>query len=320
MGVVICERLASANFAWTSKAEQSEYPSYKCDFLYSLHLSFSVPPKGSGISWIAQLNSQSQWSFFTTASISMTVRKPHFLLFCDAATKVSQGSQATAMSRSKWRCIVDDLSENDRIEISDTEVDTTPERSSLIAVVRGLEALQQPSQVTLVTSSPYVNKGLRYGLREWRENDYQWEHFGTEKPVRNADLWRRIDQALQYHSLECRLIENALPADENNGVEISSTGNRYLRVDDAHPEFLHKSAAGSALVNPKSNRRKIAILFPLIRSCYTVLSSVLRIPEYTVYAIESIIDSVLSLPQRAVGYLMAAMPYQRHWSSRSTTY
>lgn len=122
----------------------------------------------------------------------MTVRKPHFLLYCDASLSAARNASEANVARCKWRCVVDGLNEQTRMEIADSESDSSPDRSALVAVVRGLEALEQPSQVTLITSSPYVNKGMRYGLKEWRESDYKWEHFGTEKPIRNADLWRRL--------------------------------------------------------------------------------------------------------------------------------
>jgi hypothetical protein len=41
-------------------------------------------------------------------------------------------------------------------------------------------------------------------LVEWRENDFCWEHFGSIQPIRNQDLWRRVDIALRYHEVTCR--------------------------------------------------------------------------------------------------------------------
>jgi ribonuclease HI len=55
-----------------------------------------------------------------------------------------------------------------------------------------------------VTGSRYVRHGLVYGLAEWRENNWLWDRFGEFAPVKNADLWQRIDQALAYHTLVCR--------------------------------------------------------------------------------------------------------------------
>ena len=75
---------------------------------------------------------------------------------------------------------------------------------SCSAIVRGLEALDQPSRVTLFTASRYVARGLRFGLESWRESDWQWERFGQMQPVKNADLWQRIDQAMRFHQVDVR--------------------------------------------------------------------------------------------------------------------
>ena len=74
----------------------------------------------------------------------------------------------------------------------------------LLAVVRGLEALDEPARITLITRSTYVREGLRYGLPEWRRNGWRWESFGAMIPVKNCDLWQRVDRAMGIHEIECR--------------------------------------------------------------------------------------------------------------------
>ena len=132
----------------------------------------------------------------------MTAPKPHYLLFCDG--NVSANGESAGSQRGRWRFVLEDLVSGERIEATDQETACAPDRSALIAVLRGLEALEQPSRVTLVTTSRYVSRGLQYGLTEWRDNDYSWEHFGAVQPIRNADVWRRIDRALAYHQVQCR--------------------------------------------------------------------------------------------------------------------
>lgn len=92
-----------------------------------------------------------------------------------------------------------------QLEATDAEPNVSGDRLELLAVVRGLEALEQPSRVTLVTPSKYVNRGLAFGLEEWRENNWEWEHYGEMVPVKNRDLWQRVDRALAFHELECRV-------------------------------------------------------------------------------------------------------------------
>lgn len=132
----------------------------------------------------------------------MKVAAPHYLLFSESCRKSSQGN---------WRFVLQSLDGSEPLEAADSEPEVHGERLELLAVVRGLEALAQPSRVTLVTPSRYVNRGLTYGLAEWRANDWQWEHFGEMVPVKNRDLWQRVDRALEYHRVECRAWRFDLP-------------------------------------------------------------------------------------------------------------
>ena len=150
----------------------------------------------------------------------MTCPKPHYLLFCDG--NVSTSGENAGLQRGRWRFVLENIVSGERIEATDQEVACAPDRSALVAVLRGLEALEQPSRVTLVTTSRYVTRGLQYGLSEWRENDYSWEHFGTVQPIRNADIWKRIDRALAYHQVQCRWMaqeEVVETGDESKSIE-----------------------------------------------------------------------------------------------------
>ena len=93
-----------------------------------------------------------------------------------------------------WRFVLQSLDGSSRLEAEDAEPAVGGERLELLAVVRGLEALEQPSRVTLVTPSKYVSRGLSYGLQDWRENDWNWEHHGQMVPIKNRDLWQRLDE------------------------------------------------------------------------------------------------------------------------------
>lgn len=140
------------------------------------------------------------------------VAQPHYLLFCDTHLNDADAS-ARAMPRGpgsgRWHFVLERLDGPERLEAADSEFAVNRERLALLSVVRGLEALEQPSQVTLVTTSRYVSRGLRYGLNSWRDTNYHWERFGEQRPIRNADLWRRVDTALHFHGIKCRLIEPA---------------------------------------------------------------------------------------------------------------
>jgi ribonuclease HI len=103
----------------------------------------------------------------------------------------------------RWRFVLRANDGSDPLVAEDVEPDVQGERLELLSVVRGLEALDQPSRVTLMTPSVYVREGIRYGLEEWRSNDWQWESFGRMVPVKNGDLWQRVDRAMGFHEVEC---------------------------------------------------------------------------------------------------------------------
>ncbi|MEX2027052.1 MAG: RNase H family protein [Pirellulaceae bacterium] len=129
----------------------------------------------------------------------MTVPAPHFLLYSQAQLDAAQAGCG------QWRFVLESADGAARLEAADEEA-ASAQRLELLAIVRGLEALDQPSRVTLVTGSRYVSRGIRFGLTQWREDGWQWERYGEMSPVKDHDLWRRVDQALQFHEVECRSV------------------------------------------------------------------------------------------------------------------
>ena len=121
---------------------------------------------------------------------------PHFLLFSEA--------ECRPWGRTRWHFALESVDSDQRMSAADDETCDGAERAELLAVVRGLEALQQPSRVTLVTKSRYVARGISRGLEQWRHGGWRWERFGKQVPIRDQDLWKRVDRALEFHSLECR--------------------------------------------------------------------------------------------------------------------
>ena len=125
---------------------------------------------------------------------------PHYLLLTE-----SQYDSNDSKSGGRWRFVLESMQCDDRTEVSERENDVWGERLQLLAVVRGVEALEQPSKLTLITSSPYVGKRIRKGFDSWIQKQWRWESFGLLKPIKDADLWKRIHAAMQIHSIECRL-------------------------------------------------------------------------------------------------------------------
>ena len=138
---------------------------------------------------------------------------PHYLLLTGSqenlpaeVSEASQpGQQVIHPCGGNWHFVLEPIGQGSRIEADEIEPGVTGERLNLLAVVRGIEALEQPSKVTLITPSKYVGRGIRSGIAFWREHNWHWERFGEMAPVKHDDLWKRIDRAMQYHQVDCRI-------------------------------------------------------------------------------------------------------------------
>jgi ribonuclease HI len=123
----------------------------------------------------------------------MQVSAPHFVLYSETTSEQGQ---------SRWKFVLQSVGSEDSFTAADQEPVSCGNRLELLAVVRGLEALDGPSRVTLVTRSRYVARGIRRGLAQWRERGWHWERFGNLVPIRDRDLWQRVDRALRFHQVE----------------------------------------------------------------------------------------------------------------------
>ncbi|MFI6517264.1 ribonuclease HI [Spirillospora sp. NPDC050679] len=84
-------------------------------------------------------------------------------------------------------------------ELYGGEADTTNNRMELTAAIRALEHLTRPSVVQVHTDSTYVRQGITQWMRSWKRNGWKT---ADKKPVKNADLWRRLDEAARRHRVE----------------------------------------------------------------------------------------------------------------------
>lgn len=78
------------------------------------------------------------------------------------------------------------------------EADTTNNRMELTAVIRALEAMKRPVSVRIHTDSQYVQKGISQWIHQWKKNGWRT---ADKKPVRNADLWQRLDALCGRHDV-----------------------------------------------------------------------------------------------------------------------
>jgi ribonuclease HI len=104
----------------------------------------------------------------------------------------------------RWRFILRSSDGHDGLVAEDVEPGVCGERLELLTVLRALESLNQSSRIIVWTRSPSLREGLLYGLKEWPFHDWCWERFGQRVPVRNRDLWQRIERVTRFHEIECR--------------------------------------------------------------------------------------------------------------------
>ena len=84
-------------------------------------------------------------------------------------------------------------------ELFGGEAQTTNNRMELTAVIRALEALNRKCRIKLYTDSTYVQQGITTWIHDWKKRG--WKTAGR-KPVKNADLWRRLDELAREHEIE----------------------------------------------------------------------------------------------------------------------
>jgi ribonuclease HI len=80
---------------------------------------------------------------------------------------------------------------------------TTNNRMELTAAISALEALKRPSAVELHTDSQYLRDGVMAWMANWKRNGWRTR---DRKPVKNEDLWRRLDEATERHEIDWRWV------------------------------------------------------------------------------------------------------------------
>lgn len=101
-------------------------------------------------------------------------------------------------------------------ELVGAEPDTTNNRMELAAAIGALEALREPCEVVLHTDSQYVQKGISEWLPGWKRKGWRTAS-GT--PVKNADLWQRLEQACHAHRIQWRWVRGHAGHVDNERVD-----------------------------------------------------------------------------------------------------
>ena len=101
-------------------------------------------------------------------------------------------------------------------EISGGEPHTTNNRMELMAAISALEALKRPCSVDLHTDSQYLRNGIMSWIHAWKRNGWRT---ADKKPVKNIDLWQRLDAALAPHKVRWHWVKGHAGHDLNERAD-----------------------------------------------------------------------------------------------------
>jgi len=96
------------------------------------------------------------------------------------------------------------------------EHNTTNNRMELMAAIQALEAINRPCRVDLTTDSQYLRKGITEWMADWKRRGWKT---AARKPVKNRDLWERLDALAQRHEIRWHWVRGHAGHDENERVD-----------------------------------------------------------------------------------------------------
>lgn len=101
-------------------------------------------------------------------------------------------------------------------ELYGGEAATTNNRMELMAAIQALETLSRPCNIRLYTDSKYVMQGITEWIDQWKGRGWKT---AAKKPVKNVDLWQRLDKARDRHSIEWYWVKGHSGHDENERAD-----------------------------------------------------------------------------------------------------
>jgi ribonuclease HI len=114
-----------------------------------------------------------------------------------------------------------------RKELKGGEADTTNNRMELMAAIMALEALNKPCTIRMHVDSQYVRQGITGWIHGWKKNGWRT---ADKKPVKNAELWVRLDEARRKHEIEWLWVKGHAGDPENERAdELAREGIKELK-------------------------------------------------------------------------------------------
>lgn len=115
-----------------------------------------------------------------------------------------------------------------RKELMEGDFNTTNNRMELTAAIEALNALKEKCSVTLHTDSIYVKDGITKWIDNWKQNGWRT---AAKKPVKNADLWQALDEAVARHNIKWKWVKGH-DGDEGNerADELANMGMNNYKI------------------------------------------------------------------------------------------
>jgi len=132
----------------------------------------------------------------------MNLKKKVVTIYTDGGCEPNPG-------RGGWAAVL--LHNTHRKEIFGADPNTTNNRMELTAAIRALESLKEPCYVNLYTDSEYLKRGITEWLPNWKRRN--WTRKG--QPLKNVDLWRRLDELTQKHEVKWHWVRGHTGIREN---------------------------------------------------------------------------------------------------------
>jgi len=101
-------------------------------------------------------------------------------------------------------------------ELSGAEPDTTNNRMEMMAAIAALEALKRPMSARVTTDSAYLRDGIMKWIHGWKRNGWKT---AAKEPVKNEDLWRRLDELTRRHKVEWEWVKGHAGHPENERAD-----------------------------------------------------------------------------------------------------
>jgi ribonuclease HI len=132
---------------------------------------------------------------------------PHVVIHTDGGASPNPGAGG-------WAAILV-FGEREK-ELKGGELDTTNNRMELMAAISALEALKKPCRVDLHTDSQYLRNGVTSWMGKWKKNGWKT---ADKSPVKNVDLWERLDAALGGHQIHWHWVKGHAGHDMNERAD-----------------------------------------------------------------------------------------------------